>query len=614
MPPIEAPSLPARLAARPGTNAWVRGYGVGLLCLWAFQTLGRLALFGTAETGSGFLPLLMHLSSAISITCLLALFFALLALVPWLSPVRALLAAFVGGTVHAFATIFDIYQLIFINLTGQPGPTRMIFEDPMLTLSLLDNAGINPSMVKLGLLGLVGLHCLLYLPVRRLLLSVPLKVARQRLPMGRVGIRGYVFLAIGALFTGLFFNMAPPAARLAMLEAFRPTWGIAPPQLLAAAKAPPQARTAGNGVAPRARPVILIIVDALRSDRMGIYNPRLRNTPFLSSLEAQGKLQKYEAYSTCTFSFCGIMSVFASRSWNDFGGGTETLIDRLGQHSYETHLVLAGEHKNFGGLTNLLGGPIASLTDQPARSQPDDRSAVAGLARLTFRDPAHSFLYMHLMSAHAGSFIQPAYRSTPGDTGKMGVYLFGSGGKAGYQQIYDLRVRQADNILRQIFALLQEKGVLNDALVVVTADHGQRTSEGGLLYHGGDADPPTLKIPLLIYDARAASYPLRAPVSQIDVAPSIAEAVGIAPSPAWKGEALQRRTDRVAVPVGTSQSTGMVFQSKGLPLLYLCNRRSGRKSLVDVRESPTRTQFELTPAIQKLHLQVAAPVREPGCR
>src|SRR4028118_1206199 len=64
------------------------------------------------------------------------------------------------------------------------------------------------------------------------------------------------------------------------------------------------------------------------------------------------------------------MSIMASRSWNDFGARPETLIDRLGQHGYDAHLVLAGEHSNFGGLTGLLGGPIAPLADPPARSPP----------------------------------------------------------------------------------------------------------------------------------------------------------------------------------------------------------------------------------------------------
>ena len=590
-----------------------RTYVLSLAALWLAQTAARLMLFAAADLGSGVLPLIMHVLTALSFLCMLTLLAALL----WLLPIgkgRGFLAALLFGAGHAAFTIFDIFHALFINLTGKPGPTWIIISDPLLSLSLLDNVGINPLMVELGLLALLAFHILLYAPVAGLLVSLANRLARQWIKVGRVAIPVLALLIAGWLSTQVVLGVVPPSVRAEMLEAIQPRWGIAPPDMLAAAGRGPEPHQMAPAPRAEGRPVVLIVVDALRSDRMGVYNPELHNTPFLSSLEAQGRLRKFEAYSTCTFSFCGIMSIVASRSWNDFGSRPETIIHRLTASGYKAHLVLAGEHLNFGGLINLLGRPIASVSDQPPREQPDDRSALKRLGALSIDDPKLSFLYLHLMSAHAGSFIEPPFRVTPDDTGKLGAYLFSPVDKAGYQQIYDGRVQQADDVIRRAFALLDRKGLLKDALVIVTADHGQRTSEGGLLYHGGEADPPTLKIPLLIYDARAGGYAAQGIVSQIDIAPTLARGAGIRASGGWKGLPLQLPVVREAVPVGTSGSTGMVARDGGHTVLYLCNRRNGHEQLIDMISGKPLEQAGITPRLRLLHQQAAAPVNDPACR
>jgi arylsulfatase A-like enzyme len=214
------------------------------------------------------------------------------------------------------------------------------------------------------------------------------------------------------------------------------------------------------------------------------------------------------------------------------------------------------------------------------------------------------------MSAHAGSFVKPAFRFDPDDDGKLGAYLFAPGGKASYRQIYDLRVRQVDEVLRRIFDELRARGILENALVVITSDHGQRTSEGGLLYHGGDADPPTLNIPLLVYDGNGGRYPERNPASQIDVAPTFSAAIGVEPLPAWRGSALQRQVARTAVPVGTTESSGAVVRHGGPSYLYLCDRASGAERVTPLDGAHPAPPLAL---LRSLHRSVAAPTPKRVC-
>jgi hypothetical protein len=588
---------------------------IGFLALvWIAQAAGRALLFHSADTGAGLLPMLGQLLIEFSLLALLGLLLTLVALIPRFGTLKALAAAALTGCLHALLTAFDIYQAMFVTLTGQPGPTWAVFRTPALTLSLLDNVGLSPVFVQLVLLVLAALHVALYLPVAGLLVRAPLRLARQSVSAGPLRIRGWFLLLCANLSTGAILNTVPAQVRAALLEGVEPQWLMAPREMLAAAMQGPVVRRE-PAVPPPAgsRPLVLIVVDALRSDRMGVYNPRLGNTPFLSALEARGQLRRFDAYGTCTFSFCGVMSVLASRSWNDFGARPETIVDRLARNSYRAHLILAGEHSDFGGLPNLFGGPVASFTEQPKRSQPSDLFALGALAKLHVEDPRHAFVYIHLMSTHPGTFIEPPFRAVPGDTGKFGAFVLTGKAKAKYQQVYDLRVRQADDVLRRTFGLLEQKGILEDALVLITSDHGERTAEGGLLYHGGDADPPTLRIPLLIYDRRGTRYPAGAPVSQIDVAPTLAAAVGLAPAPGWKGLPLQRAWQRQAVPVGTPQSTGVVARLGGRSLLYLCKRRTGTERIVDVVTGAPVDSAAAVPVLRRLHRRTAASVRDPAC-
>lgn len=594
----------------------VRAYLGFLVLLWLGQTWARLHLFVQADFGTGLPQILYHLTILLALLTLLFLILSMLGRLVRPEGWRAGVGVVAIASVHTLLSVFDLYQFIFIGVSGDPGPTWMIFFGSTLALSLLDNVGIQPWQVVALLVAIFAAHLLLYFPVRHILPARAAALRRGRMRFGRLAIGGQLAAACMAVAAGTLLAWAPSTVRVGepITGTFLPIFQIAPAELLASAETAPPLRSSRPEPTTRAggRPLVLIVVDALARDRMGLYNPVLRNTPFLNSLEARGSLQKFDAHATCTFSFCGIMSVVASRSWNDFGARPTTIIDRLTDRSYETHLMLAGQHAGFGGLTNLLGRSITSIAEQPPRTQPDDQSVLAQLEKVKIGRPDRSFLYLHLVSTHAGTFIQPRFRTTPGDTGRMGAYLFDPAGKAAYRRIYDLRVRQADDVIRRAFAILERRGLLRDALVVITADHGQRTSEGGLLYHGGEADAPTINIPLLIYDARGGHLPARVPASQIDVAPTIAEAAGLAPAPGWTGVALQRRIDREAVPVGTSSSTGIVYANGDTALLYLCNRKSG-KERVDIVGGTTAGSPPLA-KLRRLHRTVSAPIPDPACR
>jgi hypothetical protein len=585
---------------------WQRYYLAGLAVLFVAHAIGRLAFYNSVFIIFR-IDIVLH---AMVLASLLGAIALIVAAFPDRGRGRILAATFAVAALsglHALLTVLDAVQGLMMYLTGIAAPFRLMTSDRPLLLSLIYSAGLTPWMIALALASFWAVHILLYLPV-----AGPL-VDASRLAMARP-VRRFGKHTLTVAWIVLVFGVATVALHQvrSLLWLRFESFSIAPAELM---KAQGKPVTTQQPVTPLlgARPLVLIIVDALRRDRMGVYVPRLDNTPFLSGLRDQGNLHVFgPAYSSCTFSYCGIIGVLSSHSWNNFGSRPATIVDALGRHQYRSYLMLAGHHLDFGNMPKLFGGPVAALKDETSEvdSKSDDRRVLRWLRETSFPDPRHSFLYLHLMTTHAGAMLQPAYLRAASDT--TGLVT----GKD-----YDARVRQTDDILRQLFVILREKG-LGDAVVAITADHGERLGEDGKLFHGGPPDLAAISVPLLIYDPSATRYPARPIVSHMDAVPTLLHAVGAPIPPGWTGEALQLASPRRAVPIGTGEATGVVAAIGGGQFRYLCNRKSGRERIARLSaDSGVETELPIDRApaglldtLRRLHRLSAQPIAEAKCR
>ena len=100
----------------------------------------------------------------------------------------------------------------------------------------------------------------------------------------------------------------------------------------------------------------------------------------------------------------------------------------------------------------------------------------------------------------------------------------------GPRNFYDNGVVRSDAVIAELLAQLKEKGYLQDALVVITADHGESLGEHGLYHHANSVREEVLRIPLVFI---AYGSPLRLPpqvrdfASQVDIAPTILKELGL---------------------------------------------------------------------------------------
>ncbi|MFC4988571.1 sulfatase [Saliphagus infecundisoli] len=103
------------------------------------------------------------------------------------------------------------------------------------------------------------------------------------------------------------------------------------------------------------------------------------------------------------------------------------------------------------------------------------------------------------------------------------------------ESLYDSNIRYLDRELARLFETMRERGVYDDALIVVVGDHGELFGEHGLMFHPMDVDPvdELVRTPLLVkYPGGAhAGETFDHLVQHADVLATIARVTGIS-SPA----------------------------------------------------------------------------------
>lgn len=337
-----------------------------------------------------------------------------------------------------------------------------------------------------------------------------------------------------------------------------------------------------NSIKPR--PLILIMVDSLRSDQMGVYGAPEDNTPFLSGLYRRRQLHRIDtAYSICTASFCGIIGTLSSRYWHQLNHPPINLADVLNQYGYRTGFLLSGDNLHFFGLRSIYGPNIDVYRDGSIEQKKyinDDRMVLHWLYEFNWASPNRTFLYIHLMSVHALGLRDPHFRQWLPDKDFNLLKL--STKPAAYRNNYHNGILQADNTIKQIFDVLEKRGVLERSVVVITADHGEYLGESDVFGHGHKPHEPMVRIPLLIYDRRESNYPKRLIASQVDIAATMLYAIRAGIPNNWSGIPLQVPASRNFVYIDSYDFSGVTAVVAGHRFKYLQNRKKGDELLFNL--------------------------------
>lgn len=318
--------------------------------------------------------------------------------------------------------------------------------------------------------------------------------------------------------------------------------------LALAAAALPGCHRDGSG---RAAPdVVLVVVDALRADRVrAALDAGGGRFPNLARLSRDGVVYE-RAASPGTWCVPAFASLLTGR-WPSYHGAERlrvngelvvqpiaaeapTLAELLRQRGFQTAAFLSGRddlapalgfERGFTDWVNdaTLSSP-AAMSDAVAHWLDRQSGPVFVLVALdSLRDETVT---------EAGGDVRRRPRSelTPVLV-RAGAISWEDRGRLAAE--YDAGLAEVDREIGDLLALLQASGRYADALVVVTADHGEMLGEHALAGHGGPPFEDTLNVPLVVkYPAgRDAGTRVERRVSSIGVFATALEEVRV-PLPA----------------------------------------------------------------------------------
>jgi arylsulfatase A-like enzyme len=107
--------------------------------------------------------------------------------------------------------------------------------------------------------------------------------------------------------------------------------------------------------------------------------------------------------------------------------------------------------------------------------------------------------------------------------------------------LYDEEIFFTDLHLGRLFEGLEERGLMDDTIIVVTADHGEglhKKQDHDHLYHGQTLYDELIHVPLIIHAPFAEPRRIDRPVALIDVVPTLLDATGVGTDSLLRGFSL----------------------------------------------------------------------------
>jgi len=302
--------------------------------------------------------------------------------------------------------------------------------------------------------------------------------------------------------------------------------------------------------------VLLITVDTLRPDHLGIYGYERPTSPHIDGFFASGAVYE-RAYSTTASTGPSVVSLLSGRLphehrvrmlyqlvGDDVALVTDLLPERYQKAAFVSNIVLTDEALGIANRFDHYDDYIDEReSTRPIWERSATRTTDAALAWLgQARDPERPlFLWIHYIDPH-GPYRPPeqwpesfdhAKPKMPFKPQRMLGYMAVYGFEDAWQYVdrYDDEIAYVDS---EIGRLLDGYGDrLDEALVILTADHGETMIEQETWFtHGYQVYEPIVRVPLMLRGPGVAKRRVSEPAQGTDVAPTVLRFAGVtAPDP-----------------------------------------------------------------------------------
>ncbi|HEX6884286.1 MAG TPA: sulfatase-like hydrolase/transferase [Planctomycetota bacterium] len=375
----------------------------------------------------------------------------------------------------------------------------------------------------------------------------------------------------------------------------------------------------------RAPNVLLVCLDTVRADHLGTYGYGRPTTPTLDALAARALVfedasavagwtkPSVPSFLTGTYPcqhgvYEGSASVGVEARTDLLPAAALTLAEVFQAHGYRTGAVVNNAHLRTGNGFEQ-GFEHYDQSDHDARTIRWRALDWVDQARAG-AEPGPFFLYLHFLDAHWPYSVPEEWLTRFADAAAVAPFR-GRDSRALYEAVnagertlepaerealvalYDGALAYLDAELGRLLAGLALRGLEQDTIVCVIADHGEEFGEHGRLGHGHGLWENLLRVPWILRVPGRAPARHAAPVSLVDLFPTLLAAAGI---PAPEGH---EGVERLAHPDATR------------PLL--AEHKAPDRYLQSLRAGPTKLLRELVPPPGTAVTELLLPIR-PGTR
>lgn len=312
--------------------------------------------------------------------------------------------------------------------------------------------------------------------------------------------------------------------------------------------------------------ILLISLDTTRADALGCYGGEGAITPSLDGLAARG-VRFESALAQAPTTLASHAALFTGRDGHGTGvvrNGTPPdptlplLAERLAGGGWDTAAVIgASVLDERAGLARGFRLYDDDVGDEKVRRRYEDEAPDVtrrALAAADARQPGRPlFLFVHYFDAHmpwtsapaelVARFVDPLRRRLKPNSAQV-RQLIALGRRNALPEahrrearaLYLAEVAWVDQAVGGLLAGLEERGMLQQSLVVAFSDHGESLGEPSSLEvfgHGLDVDPPNLHVPLIFAGSGRLATPRGAvvarPVRLMDVGATLLAQAGLDP-------------------------------------------------------------------------------------
>lgn len=301
------------------------------------------------------------------------------------------------------------------------------------------------------------------------------------------------------------------------------------------------------------RNLLIMTLDTTRADHISAYGKHPGLTPNIDKLAASGTLflkgtsQTNQTNPSHVSVMTGVMGIEHGILDNEhqFEGETDMLPAAFKRAGYKTAGFPSSSHvskwlgwRGFDDIYDVPPDPKTYLSSKQVTDKAIEWLDANGGGDKPF------FIWVHYWDAHAPysppkDVLAEFYKGNPKQPGKplirneypsmkKSAWLTGVTDPEYPQALYKAEVRFMDTNIGRLLAYLDKKGLTDKTGVVLVGDHGENLGEHEMYFNHYFTFESSLRVPFILrMPGMPAGVKVEAQVTQIDIAPTVAELYGV---------------------------------------------------------------------------------------